>query len=120
MLRLLPLLLILASCHRLALPSRPHNAMTGSEFYRLADSMHWQTREPIAQQQILAGNVPPFLRKLKKVYTWITDSTGHKIKAVFYVIPDYLSIGNSINWARIPLTPMSAQAIADSLHCFMP
>jgi hypothetical protein len=29
-------------------------------------------------------------------------------------------IGNNKDWARIPLTPMAAQKIADSLHCFLP
>ncbi|OQP56380.1 hypothetical protein A4R26_04225 [Niastella populi] len=94
--------------------------MTGREFYQLAHSMRWDHREPIVQQQFLAGNVPPFLRKFKPVHTSITDSTGRKIRAVFYVTPDYLSIGNAKNWARVPLTPGTAQAIADSLHCFLP
>ena len=82
--------------------------------------MKWDHREPIAQQEILGGNIPPFMRKLKPVHTSITDSTGRKTKAIFYVTPDYLSIGNKKDWARIPLTPMTAQAIADSLHCFLP
>jgi len=120
MFRLTVLLLLLSSCHRLPLPSGPSGAMTGRQFYNLADSMKWDHREPIAQQQILAGNIPPFLRKLKPVHTSITDSTGRKIRAVFYVTPDYLSIGNKKDWARIPLTPMTAQAIADSLQCFLP
>jgi hypothetical protein len=120
MFRCIVLLLLITSCHRLPLPSRPSGTMTGREFYRLSDSMRWDLREPIAQQQILAGNVPPFLRKLKPVHTSITDSTGRQIRAVFYVTPDYLSIGNEKDWARIPLTPMTAQAIADSLNCFLP
>jgi hypothetical protein len=120
MFRLIPLLLVLAACHRLPLPTRPSNAMSGRAFYRLADTMHWQTREPIVQQEVLAGNMPPFMRKLKPVHTSITDSAGHRIKAVFYATPDYLSIGSADNWARIPLTPIAAQAIADSLHCFLP
>lgn len=94
--------------------------MTGRQFYHLADSMKWNQREPIAQQEILTGNIPPFLRKLTPVHTSITDSTGRKIRAIFYVTPDYLSIGNKKDWERIPLTPMTAQAIADSLHCFLP
>ena len=120
MFRSVVLLLLLTSCHRLLLPARPAGAMTGREFYRLADSLKWDSREPIAQQQVLAGNVPPFLRKLRPIHTSITDSTGRKIRAVFYVTPDYLSIGNAQDWARVPLTPMTAQAIADSVHCFLP
>ena len=120
MLRIAVLLLLLCSCHRLSLPSRHSGAMTGRQFYNLADSMKWNQREPIAQQEILTGNIPPFLRKLTPVHTSITDSTGRKIRAIFYVTSDYLSIGNEKDWARIPLTPMTAQAIADSLHCFLP
>lgn len=94
--------------------------MTGHAFYQLTDSMQWDHREPIAQQQILAGNVPSFLRKLKPVHISMTDSTGHRIRAILYVTPDYLSVGNTKDWARVPLTPMTAQFIADSLHCFLP
>lgn len=35
-------------------------------------------------------------------------------------MPDYLSIGHSDDFARVPLTPMTAQRIADSLHYFLP
>lgn len=120
MFRTVILILLLASCHRLPLPARPSGALTSRAFYRLADSMTWAVREPIAQQQILAGDVPPFLRKLKRVHTSITDAAGRTINATFYVTPDYLSIGSAANWARVPLTPMTAQAIADSVHCFLP
>ncbi|HKH60535.1 MAG TPA: hypothetical protein VKA49_06870, partial [Flavitalea sp.] len=41
-------------------------------------------------------------------------------KAVYYVTPDYFSIGTSQDWARIPLTPMAAKHIADTLQCFLP
>jgi len=36
------------------------------------------------------------------------------------VAPDYLSVGTDKDWARIPLSPMAAQQIADSFHCFLP
>jgi hypothetical protein len=50
----------------------------------------------------------------------ITDSSGNKVNAEYFVSPDYLSIGTDADFARIPLTPMTAQKIADSLHCFLP
>jgi hypothetical protein len=34
-------------------------------------------------------------------------------------MPDYMSIGTNDDWARVPLTPMAAQKIADSFHCFL-
>lgn len=55
-----------------------------------------------------------------KINTSIIDSSGKTIKAYYYAMPDYLSIGSDDDFARIPLTPISAQKIADSLNCFLP
>ncbi|HVF81258.1 MAG TPA: hypothetical protein VM884_04970, partial [Flavisolibacter sp.] len=72
-------------------------------------------------KEILSGNVPSFLKKFVAVKTSITDSlTGKIIQATYYVSPDYLSIGSDDDWARVDLTPMGAQKVADSLHCFLP
>lgn len=67
------------------------------------------------------GNIPEFLRRFSPVQVSITDSaTGKIINATYYVAPDYLSIGTDNDWARIPLTPMAAQQIADRVECFLP
>lgn len=116
-------LLIALSCnttHHLSLPSRPSTAITGSAFYKQVDSLKWNTREPLALHEVLSGNIPSFLRKFVPIHTYIADSSGKTITATYYVSPDYLSIGNDEDFARIPLTPMTAQKIADSLYCFLP
>jgi len=83
--------------------------------------MKWEEREPIAQKEILEGNIPGFLKKFVAIKTTITDSsTGKTIHAVYYAAPDYLCIGSNNDFARVPLTPMSAQRLADSLQCFLP
>jgi hypothetical protein len=83
--------------------------------------MHWKERDSFAIKEILSGNVPSFLKKFTGIHISVIDSlSGKTIKAVYYVAPDYLSIGNNDNWARIPMTPMAAQKIADSFHCFLP
>jgi hypothetical protein len=41
-------------------------------------------------------------------------------RATYFVIPDYLSIGTNDDFARVPMTPMAGQKIADALHCFLP
>jgi len=100
---------------------RKANAVKGSEFYRQAARMNWQQRDSFATAEILAGNMPSFLRTFVPVSINITDSINNKkISAVIYVTPDYLSVGTNDDWARVPLTPMAAQRIADSLHCFLP
>ena len=113
----------LISCNtskRLDLPSRNSTAITGNEFYKSVFSESRIERETRAKNEILNGNVPRFLRKMIKIKTSITTDDGKIIKAYYFVIPDYLSIGSDKDFARIPLTPMTAQSIADSLHCFLP
>lgn len=105
----------------LRLDKRNGYGLTGTEFYKNTASMKWDEREPIAEKAILEGNMPGFLWKLIEIKTSIVDSSsGKTIKASYWVTPDYLSIGTSDDWARIPLTPMTAQRIADRFNSFLP
>src|SRR5689334_8817693 len=97
------------------------SSMTGNEFYHQAFAMKWQARDSFALKEVLAGNVPSFLKKFIPINVSITDSiTGKTIHATYYVAPDYLSIGTDNDWARINITPYAAQKIADSFNCFLP
>lgn len=83
--------------------------------------MNWRSRDSFALKELLAGNIPSFLKKLSPVEVSIVDSiSGKTIHATYYVTPDYIGIGNDDDWARINITPMAAQQIADSFHCFLP
>jgi hypothetical protein len=104
----------------LQLPPRPDNAQTGSEFYKSVFAIDRLQREELAKKAILAGDIPPFLRSFIAIRTSLTTAQGKTINAVYFVLADYLSIGSDNDFARIPLTPMAAQIIADSLHCFLP
>lgn len=102
------------------MPPAQHN-MTGSDFYHMAAAYNWQQRDSLAAREILSGNIPSFLKKFVRINTSITDSaTGKTVTAHYFVSPDYLSVGNDESWARVPLTPMTAQKICDSFHCFLP
>ena len=105
---------------RLELPPRTAVAETGTAFYRSVFTLDRIQREELARREILAGNVPAFLRTLVPIHASIATPDGRRITAEYFVLPDYLSIGSETDFARIPLTPMSAQMIADSLHCFLP
>jgi hypothetical protein len=64
---------------------------------------------------------PSFLKNFERIKVSIIDSiTGKTINAEYFVSPDYLSIGTDDDWARINITPLAAQKIADSLNCFFP
>jgi len=98
-----------------------NSSLTGNEFYRLAAAMKWAARDSFAVKELLAGNVPGFLKNFTAINVSIPDSSTRKtVKAIYYVSPDYLSIGIDKDWARINITPMAAQKIADSFHCFLP
>jgi hypothetical protein len=121
---LICLAIFITSCgqtHRLQAPVRQSKTLTGTAFYKQAAAMSWAARDSFAVKEILAGNVPDFLKKLMPVIVSMVDSaTGKKITATYYVSPDYLSIGSNDDWARINITPMAAQKIADSFNCFLP
>ena len=120
---LIPIILIfVSSCspQYLKTASTPKDAMSGTEFYKKIMNASREEREQVAVQEIESGNIPLFLKKLLPVHTSITDSTGKIIKATYYVMSDYLSIGNDKDFARIPLTPMAARQIADFYQCFLP
>ncbi len=122
--KIFPIVLIIflscVSTKKMHWPQRT-STTTGNEFYHEAFSMKWKERDSFALKEILAGNVPSFLKKFVAIHISITDSSsGKKINAVYYVAPDYLSVGSSDDWARINITPLAAQEIADSFHCFLP
>src|SRR5688572_31340040 len=102
--RLLIYSLFLVSCHstkKMQWPARS-SSLTGNEFYHRAFAMKWAARDSFAMKEILAGNVPGFLKEFVPVHVSITDSSsGKTISATYYVAPDYLSIGTDNDWARI-------------------
>jgi len=111
-----------SSSKKIHLPHRSSSSerMGGKAFFEKVASWGWKQRDSLAVKEILAGNIPGFLRKFIPVNTQIKDSTGKLHKAFFYVSPDYISIGTGKDFARVPLTPMAAQLIADSFNCFLP
>ncbi len=95
-------------------PSQP-SAPKGTAFARSIADLPLPEREEKILAEVKAGNVPPFLRKLVPVVV----SAG-KVKATYYVTPDYLAIGSDDDYFLTPLTPLAAQAIADRLGCVLP
>lgn len=115
---------VIVSCHaskKVFVTQQSSSIISGSQFYQKAAAMKWAARDSFVVQQILSGNIPSFLKKFVAVTVSITDpKTARTIKATYYVSPDYLSVGNDNDWARINITPIAAQKIADSFHCFLP
>jgi hypothetical protein len=101
------------------IPPRPDNGISGTEFARKTSGLSGRERQRRALDELRRGNIPSFLRQLQAV-TIRHVSAGDTIKAVLWVTPDYLAIGDNSDFLRIPLTYPSATAIAGEFGCLLP
>jgi len=97
------------------IPNRQPNAPTGSEFAKLNMNINGSKRENNIVNECLSGNIPDFLREFKPIV--ITDGSN---TITYLVMSDYLSIGTNSDYLRIPMSPLSAQKIADQYDCTLP
>jgi len=100
-------------------PPRAANAPSGSEFAKQIESLEFYAREEAIYRQITEGNVPDFLRRFVPIN--ITDiSSGGTNVATIRVTPDYLAVGSDEDYLLIPMSPDTAQRLADQLGCALP
>jgi len=110
---------LLAQGQSLPLPEPAADAPAGSQFVQSVKALPSAQYDQEVCNQILAGNVPHFLRRLCPVT--ITNVAGGATKsAIFFVTPDYLAVGTDDDFFRTPMTPATAQRIADNLDCILP
>ena len=103
----------------LPLPPRPAGAPGGAELARRWQPLSLTERERGISFQILSGNVPEFLRRLCPVSVTHTVA-GRTDTASFEVTPDYLAVGSDGDYLLVPLSPNTAQRLADTLNCSLP
>lgn len=103
------------------LPARPTNALTGSQLATNTTllSPDLLTREIFIENEIRSGNVPNFLRQLCPV-TIIPSDFSQTNLVTLYVTPDYLALGSDDDYLLMPMTPATAQRIADATDCLLP
>ena len=98
-----------------SIPRRAPELPTGSEFAARVASLDLAARERAIIEEVKRGNVPAFQRKFVEVKVATADAI-----AVFRVAPDYFAIGTDDDYFLVPMTPMTAQSIADDLDCTLP
>jgi len=104
---------------RLNLPDRPPASLGGSDFAKQIESMPAKQREERIFKEIEGGNVPNFLRQLTPVAV-SCEKDGKTLTGHIYVAADYLAVGSDDDFLFVPLTPYTAQKVADHLHCMLP
>ena len=104
---------------------KPKASLSGRDFMISIDTVGFWKREDMIVEAILSGNMPSELKQFQKIVftTPIVDSVEilrkpHKVEML--VLCDYLSVGRDDDFVRMPMGPLAAQQIADSLNCFLP
>ena len=103
-----------------ALPPRPADAMTGTQFARATAGMAGPERQKAAVKEILKGNVPSFMHLLRPITLSAQLPSGEEASAVVWVTPDYVAIGSDEDFLRMPLTLPSAEIVAAAFGCVLP
>lgn len=91
------------------LPARARDAASGSEVARRVETISGVERDAVFVAELLAGNLPDFLRKLVAV-TLRAPAGGATVTAC--VLPDYLSIGSDRDFLLVPMGLAGALAVA--------
>ncbi len=103
----------------LPLPPRATDALSGSELKTQIENLSIENREEELFNQILAGNVPDFLRDLVPIS--FSKTIENSVYAVtYYVLPDYLALGSDNDYFLMPMTPILAQKLSNSLDYTLP
>jgi len=104
----------------LLVPQRTTQALSGSAFGRKIILADEQSREQAIVEQYRQGNVPDYLRTFSKVRFISRTRSGKQAEVTLWVLPDYLAVGSNRDFLRTPMTPISAQIIADQYDLALP
>ncbi|EKD30660.1 MAG: hypothetical protein ACD_77C00495G0002 [uncultured bacterium] len=101
-------------------PLYSQSPKSGSQFYEEMRNLPFNEREDLIVKEITSGNIPDFLRRFVPVKTVQKDSEGRNHKITLFVTADYLAVGNNLDYFTVPMSPVSAQKIADSMGASLP
>lgn len=103
----------------LNIPERLENAIGGAEFVNQVVGLSISDREKAIAREIGAGNVPAFSRRLKPLKITKTVD-GKSYELIFFATSDYMAIGSEEDYLYIPMTPSTAQYLAENMGCSLP
>ena len=102
------------------IPVAAPQALSGSQFAESVLNMDRHEREQTILDQLVAGNLPSFLRKLVPVNLTYRTGTGNTLSATIFVMLEYLAIGSDSDFLRIPMNLHTATAIANQFGFMLP
>lgn len=103
-----------------AIPDRNIRYPSGTKVYTKLSKNNADKREKRVLKETLRGNIPDYLRNLKEIVINEKLASGQKVKAKIWVTGDYVSIGKDSDFVRTPMSPVTAQHIADHYGFILP
>ena len=102
------------------IPHRNPKAIGGHAFIKSLVPLSREEREAAILRELMAGNIPSFLTKLRTVEASVVGPDSVKHTIAYEVMPDYLSIGSEKDFVRMPMIPYTAQSFADAFGFVLP
>jgi hypothetical protein len=99
--------------------------MAGGEFARSVAGLSLGDREAAILREVTSGNFPEFLRQftvisIRGMVRVQDENVEREVTASLHVMPDYLAVGSDADFVRMPMTPQTAQRIANSFGFVLP
>ncbi len=102
------------------IPAPVPSAMTGSEFAHRVELLSGSDREEQIEEELLAGDLPQFLRKLTPVTMSGRLPDGENVQVTVCVLTDYLAIGSDRDFLTIPMRLATALNVANRFGFTLP
>jgi len=110
--------LLLFSCSDY-IDSTVSEKLTGKEIISLLNTLELSERENKIFDLIVDKNIPSFLEKFSEIkVTHTIDNKSYEL--LYYVTPDYYSLGVDKDYFLIPMTPILAQKVATYHDTILP
>jgi hypothetical protein len=102
------------------IPARADNAVGGRAFADHVRGLSDDERESRIRDELRAGNIPNFLRRLVPIRLQSPISTGEMIDIVICATPDYLAIGSDHDFLLMPMRLATALSTASDYGFTLP
>jgi hypothetical protein len=102
------------------IPPRPVDALAASAFITSVAGMDERERDRAVRDQLLAGNLPDFLRRLQPLDAKVALPSGGAARLTLCVLADYLSVGSNDDSVLVPMGLDSALAVAERFGFILP
>lgn len=102
------------------IPARSAGAPDGSRLAPRLDGISDDAREALIKNELLAGNIPEFLRYLQPVTLTIAAADGVNTHVTVCVMPDYLALGSDNDFVLMPMRLETALTVAERYGFTLP